>query len=79
MLFYIQRVGYLLQLILVKSLSPTPTHFFCLSQCKQEVVPTTNREKDALLEAGLGEKKIVVPDIDMTGEEFRYLILQEFQ
>ena len=55
------------------------THqFFCLSQCKQEVVPTTNREKDALLEAGLSEKKILVPDIDMTGEEFRNLILQEF-
>ena len=60
-----------------KSISYTH-RFFCLSQCKQEVVPTTNREKDALLEAGLGEKKIVVPDIDMTGEEFRYLILQEF-
>ena len=26
----------------------------------------------------MGEKKIAVPDIDITGKEFRYLILQEF-
>lgn len=39
----------------------TYTHrFVCLSKCNQEAIPTTDREKDALLEAGLGEKKVVI-------------------
>ena len=31
-----------------------------------------------LLEAGLGEKKIVIPDIHMNGEEFRDILFEEF-
>ena len=57
----------------------TYTHrFVCLSKCNQDAIPTTDKEKDALLEAGLGEKKIVIPDIDMNGEEFRDILLEEF-
>ena len=71
-----------------KSLSPTFNHpkkfisythrFFCLSKCKQENIPMTDREKDALLEAGLGEKKITIADIEINGEKFRELILEEY-
>ena len=52
------------------------THkFVCLSYCAQDIVPTTDTEKDALLEAGLREKKIVVEDVDCSGEEFRELFI----
>lgn len=57
----------------------TYTHrFLCLSKCCPESKPTTDREKDILLEAGLGEKKIIIPDVDMSGEDFRDLLLEEF-
>lgn len=57
----------------------TYTHrFVCLNQCDQESIPTTDKEKDSLLEAGLGERKITIEDIDMNGEEFRGLLFQEF-
>lgn len=56
------------------------THrFVCLSRCNQETIPTTDREKDALLDVGLGEKKIVVPDVECAADEFRELLLQAFQ
>ncbi len=55
------------------------THrFVCLSKIDQESIPTTDREKDAFLEAGLGEKKIIIPDIDINGEDFRDILCQEF-
>ncbi len=41
------------------------TDSYALSKIDQESIPTTDREKDALLEAGLGEQKIVIPDIDI--------------
>ena len=31
-----------------------------------------------LLEAGLGERKITIPDIDISSEEFRDLLFEEF-
>ena len=52
--------------------------FVCLSCCAQDIIPTTDREKDALLEAGLGEKKIVIEDVDCSGEEFRELLHAAF-
>jgi len=71
-----------------KSVFPTLSHtkksisythrFFCLSKSKQESVPMTDSEKDALLEAGYGEKKITIADMDINGEEFRELILKEY-
>ncbi len=61
---------------------PRPTswthRFVCLSRCNQETIPTTDREKDALLDAGLGEKKIVVLDVECAADEFRELLLQVF-
>ena len=52
--------------------------FVCLNRCAQDIIPTNDREKDALLEAGLGEKKIVIEDVDCSGEEFRELLHAAF-
>ena len=55
------------------------THaFYCLSECRQSVVPQSNYERDILLEAGLGEKKVFIPDVDASGEEFRSVLYQAF-
>ena len=52
--------------------------FVCLSHCAQDIIPTTDAEKDALLGAGLGEKKIVVENVDCSGEEFCELLHAAF-
>ena len=52
--------------------------FYCLSECHQNVIPCTNCERDALLEAGLGEKRVFIPDIDASGEEFRSVLYEVF-
>ena len=55
------------------------THrFVCLSQCHQETIPTTESAKDALLEAGLGEKKIVIPDVNSSAEDFRSVLYEAY-
>ena len=62
-----------------KHAASTQTHkFVCLSCCAQNIIPTTDREKDALYEVGLGEKKIVVEDIDCSGEDFCELLYVAF-
>lgn len=55
------------------------THtFYCLSQCQQSVIPCSNYERDALLEAGLGEKRVFIPDLDASAEEFRSVLYKAF-
>ena len=55
------------------------THkFFCLSRRDDTTIPTTDSEKNALLEAGLGERKIVFPDVDASAEEFRNILFEAF-
>lgn len=55
------------------------THtFYCLSECQQTIIPCSNNEKDLLLEAGLGKKRVSIPDIDASGEEFRLLLFKAF-
>lgn len=54
------------------------THrFICLNKCNQKTVPL-DKEKNILLEAGLGEKTITIPDVDIGSEEFRDLLFEEF-
>ena len=45
--------------------------FVCLAWRDQHKIPTTDVEKDDLLEAGLGEKVIEFPSLDANGEEFK--------
>ena len=53
-------------------------HFVCLADRFKAKPPMAQWERQALLEAGLGERKISFPDIDCSSEEFRDRILKEF-
>ena len=44
----------------------------------QPKIPTTDTEKDDLLEAGLGEKVIEFPSLDASGEELKEILYSEF-
>ena len=55
------------------------THtFYCLSQAGQGFIPSTNEERDLLMEAGLGEKKITIPDLDVSGDNFRTILYDAY-
>ena len=47
--------------------------FVCLAWRDQQRIPTTDTEKDDLLEAGLGEKVVSFPSHEATGEELTLL------
>ena len=50
----------------------------CLASPTDTRVPTTISAKEVLIEAGLGEKKIAIPDIEMSHDEFWSLIAGYF-
>ena len=50
----------------------------CLSGSNEEYTPSTAAIKEMLLEAGLGEKKVLVPDITCAKEEFLQIITSNF-
>lgn len=52
--------------------------FICLASHEQVRIPTTDWEKDALLEAGLGEKEIEFNDLNISADEFRDLLYEHF-
>ena len=52
--------------------------FVCLSWRDQQKIPTTDVEKDDLLEAGLGEKLIEFPSLDTSGEQFKDLLYSAY-
>lgn len=55
------------------------THLFvCLSEKDQTTIPTTAAEKERLICAGLGEKKVVFDDIDCSAGEFRETLFTAF-
>lgn len=55
------------------------THkFVCLAYTDQEKSCSSNAEKNELTLAGLGEKKITIPDIDCSPQEFRKCITTAF-
>ena len=52
------------------------THkFFCLSETNDDVIPV---KKDHLILAGLGEKSLMVPNIDCSPDDFLEFIMDEF-
>lgn len=51
---------------------------FCLSDCSQCRVPCKMEAKVTLLEAGLGDKVVHIPNIKCSREEFRQKIFQTF-
>lgn len=52
--------------------------FVCLSNCQDEQVPCTSATKEVLISAGLGEKTLIVPNIDCSGKEFIDIIVASF-
>ena len=52
--------------------------FVCLAYHDQRKIPTTDVEKDDLLQAGLGEKEIEFDDLDVGAEDFRDLLYHHF-
>ena len=52
--------------------------FVCLALRDQHKIPTTDVEKDDLLEAGLGEKMVSFPSLEANGEELKEILYTEF-
>lgn len=50
----------------------------CLSSRQQRRVPADAKFKESLVEAGLGEKKIMIPDVDCGAAEFKELLLTKY-
>jgi hypothetical protein len=50
----------------------------CLAQTSDCRVPSTVAARELLIEAGLGEKKVIIPDINMTAREFFGVIVEHF-
>ena len=59
--------------------SPWTKQFYCLAYCDQERVPMTDDELDELYHAGLGLKKIAIPDMNaVNNSSFRKIIIDSF-
>ena len=54
------------------------TRLVCLSATTDNRVPTDPSQKELLLEAGLGEKRICIPDISCSKEEFNKIVVNTF-
>ena len=52
-----------------KTKSSYANRFVCLSESGQSSIPTIDTDKDSLLVAVLGEKKITIPDIDINSND----------
>ena len=52
--------------------------FVCLGYREQDRIPTTDFDKDELFQAGLGEKEISFPSLEIDATSFKELILSTF-
>ena len=58
---------------------PWTKQFYCLAYCDQDHVPVTDDELDELYHAGLGIKKITVPNMNtITNSRLRSIIVENF-
>ena len=57
---------------------PWTHHFVCLAFCDQKNIPTTAKEKEILISAGLGEKKVHFENVDCNSQEFNEILLSQF-
>ena len=53
-------------------------YFFCLSNKEAIRVPCSSTDRESLLKAGLGEKKVLIPHISCSPEEFNKVIQSAF-
>ena len=61
-----------------KKCSSWSTRFVCLADKDCSQIPSSVSVKEILVEAGLGEKKVTIPDVDCTRNEFHTLLLKTF-
>ena len=61
-----------------KKSTPWTHQFVCLDKCNQLKAPMTYIERQRLLEAGLGEKKVTFTDVDCVPEEYREILYHAF-
>ena len=52
--------------------------FVCLAYTDDNRVPTTASHRELLMLAGLGEKKIQIPDVDCSTDEFHEVLVNSF-
>lgn len=52
--------------------------FVCLAYCDQYKIPTTDVEKEDLLQAGLGEKEVEFVSLDLDADEFRKVLYRAY-
>ena len=52
--------------------------FYCLAGTNDERVPTKTSVSEMLKLAGLGEKKVQIPDVDCTTEEINEALTKSF-
>ena len=50
----------------------------CLSKKNARRVPCSVAERETLVQAGLGEKKVIIPDITCSAQEFQGIIISAF-
>ena len=51
---------------------------FCLSSRYARKVPVSAHEREALILSGLGEKKVTIPSIDCSWDDFKDVLIAEF-
>lgn len=61
-----------------KKCTPWSAKFVCLADTNSEQVPCTVAQKETLVEAGLGERKVDIPDIDCSAQEFKDELIKVF-
>ena len=52
--------------------------FVCLANKDTHHIPSTVADKEVLVEAGLGEQKVCVPNVECTMKEFHEILVQRF-
>ena len=52
--------------------------FICLASKDRRRVPGSIGEKEELIEAGLGEKSVFIPDVECSAQEFKETLITEF-
>ena len=62
----------------VKKCASWSTRFVCLANTDADHVPCTVAQKEVLVEAGLGEQKVDIPDVDCSPKEFQEQLIKAF-
>lgn len=62
----------------VTKCTPWSARFVCLANTDAQHVPCTVAQKEVLVEAGLGEQKVDIPDVNCSAQEFHQQLIKAF-